>query len=201
MTETEINIPITENKIRICLNAKDKEHLLKWKREIGWKGKDYYKESSNSIEVYFRSLKMKNDLERYYVTERKSFTTDFPDILPCVKAHFIRGVFDADGCITRAKRVNQKKSGRVYVAHGGEFSIEGSHNLIKKIQEEFIGIGLSKNSINYSGKKIFRVRYGGINQLRKIYCYLYDDSSVFLERKKSLFEDILNNYSFQLVNS
>jgi hypothetical protein len=38
--------------------------------------------------------------------------------------------------------------------------------------ESLVELELPINSINYSEKNINRIRYGGINQLRKIYNYL-----------------------------
>lgn len=60
-------------------------------------------------------------------------------------------------------------------------------------------LGLPTTSINYSGKTINRLRYGGINQPRKIYNYLYQNATIFLERKKKLFEDILKNYRCEII--
>jgi len=108
-------------------------------------------------------------------------------------------VFDADGCINKAIRVTQGKSGQIYIFYGGEFCIEGNKEFISAIQSRLMKLGLPLNSINYSGKNINRVRYGGINQLRKIYKYLYENATIFLERKKKLFEDILKNYHLEII--
>jgi len=43
------------------------------------------------------------------------------------------------------------------------------------------------------------VRYGGINQLKMIYKFLYENAAIFLERKKRLFEDILKNYRCEAI--
>ena len=137
---------------------------------------------------------MVTDLSRYTITARKTYTVRFPDISKILEKHFIRGAFDADGCINRSARIKKGKSGQIYIIHGGEFNIEGNREFITAVQSRFIELGLSKNSINYPGKNINRVRYGGINQLRIIYNYLYKDATISLERKKELFGDILDNY-------
>jgi len=189
---------ITENKVRLCLNMKDKKHVLKFKKAVDWGGKDYY-HSNDAIEVYFRSFKMFADLANYNVTPRKTFTIRFPDIPKLFEPHFIRGVFDADGCINREKRTSIGKKGQRYIYYGGEFCIEGNKQFILVLRKRFIELGLPLTSINYSGKKINRVRYGGINQLKSIYQYLYRDANVFLERKKDLFESIINDYHSEII--
>ncbi|MDP3093157.1 MAG: NUMOD3 domain-containing DNA-binding protein [bacterium] len=185
---------ITENKIRLRLANKDTDHLSKFKKAVSWTGKDYYSKRDGATEVVFRSSKMVSNLARYHVTPRKTFSVRFPSIPEYLEPHFIRGVFDADGCISRAIRVSRGKSGQLYLFYGGDFNIEGNKEFVLEIQSRLLKLGLSANSINYPGKRIYRVRYGGINQLRVIYRYLYNNSKVFLERKKELFEDIFRNY-------
>lgn len=143
---------------------------------------------------------MAKDLSRYYITERKTFTIRFPVIPEELENHFIRGVFDADGCISKAKRVKKGQMGQKYVSFGGDFCIEGNKEFISVLQNKLIKIGLPSNSINYSGKSISRVRYGGINQLKKIYDYLYKDATLFLKRKKDLFENIIKNYRCEKID-
>ena len=187
---------ITGNKVRLALAVKDEHHLNRFKAAVKWSGKCYY-HKSGAVEVYFRSLRMVGDLAHHHITPRKTYTVRFPDIPKSLERHFIRGVFDADGCITKQTRITRKKSGRVYVFHGGEFSIEGNRELVSAIQLRLVELGLPANSINYAGKNVNRVRYGGINQLRTIYRYLYDGATIYLERKKELFDNILENYHWE----
>lgn len=147
---------ITENKVRLRLAIKDRMHLKKFRKAVQWTGKDYYCKNTKSLEVYFRSFKMVDDLKRYYITPRKTFTVRFPRILKPLERHFIRGVFDADGCINIAKRVTRKKSGRIYIYYGGEFCIEGNKEFVSVIQEKLVKLGLPHTSIKYSGQNINR---------------------------------------------
>ncbi len=191
---------ITEgNKIGLSLSLKDKEHLQKFKEAVKWTGKDYFHSNTNALEVYFNSLKMVNDLAIYFITPRKTYTVKFPKIPKLLERHFIRGVFDADGCINKTIRINRGKSGQIYICYGGEFNIEGNEEFVSEIQKRLMELGLSHNSLNYPGKRINRVRYGGINQLRKIYNYLYENATIFLERKKELFEEILKDYHYEVI--
>ena len=188
-----------ENKIRLSLGNKDRKHLQKFKKAVKWTGKDYYHNDTDATEVNFCSLKIVNDLARYTITPNKTFTVKVPEIRKSLEKHFIRGIFDADGCINRATRITRGKSDQIYISYGGEFSVEGNKEFILALQSRFIKLGLPRNSINYSEKTISRIRYGGINQLRKIYNYLYGEAYIFLKRKKKLFEDILKNYHYEVV--
>lgn len=190
---------ISGNKVRLCLNLKDREHLQLFKRTVGWTGRDYL-HHNNALEVRFSSLKMVTDLANYSITPRKTFTVNFPKIHKSFEPHFIRGLFDADGCISKVKRERIGKSGQKYICYGGAFSIQGNKQFMLVLRDKFMVLGLPQTSINYSGKTINRVRYGGINQLKIIYNYMYKDATVFLSRKKNLFEDILENYHYEIIN-
>lgn len=187
---------ITGNKVRLALAIKDEPHLNRFKAAVKWSGKCHY-HKSGIVEVYFRSLRMVKDLVRYHITSRKTPTVRFPDIPKSLERHFIRGLFDADGCITKQRRITRRKSGKVYIFHGGEFSIEGNRELVFAIQLRLVKLGLPANSVDYPGANTNRVRYGGINQLVTIYRYLFEGATVYLERKKELFEDILENYCWE----
>ncbi len=185
---------ITENKIRLSLGGKDYEHLQLWKKFTGWNGKDYYHKDTKAWEVYFRSSKIKKDLSLLGVTPRKTFSIRFNSKLnKRLIPHYVRGIFDADGCITKQTRKVVKLSGKTYSYDSGEFSIEGNKMFIIELQERIFcsTLHLPKTSLNYSHKRISRLRYGGIDQLAKIYSYLYKDASIFMSRKKMVFEDIL----------
>lgn len=186
-----------ENTIRLSL--KDKEHVKKFKEAVKWTGKDYFHKDTNALEVYFKSFKMMKDLASYFITPRKTFTVKFPNIPKQFERHFIRGVFDADGCINKAVRITQGDSGQIYICYGGEFCIEGNKEFILALQSRFIELGLPQNSINYPGKTINRIRYGGINQLKIIYQYSYESATIFLERKRKLFEEILKDYHYEVI--
>jgi intein-encoded DNA endonuclease-like protein len=111
----------------------------------------------------FRSFKMVDNLAKYYVVPCKTFTVKFPNIPRDLERHYIRGLFDADGCISKQLRKKKEKSGKVYTYAGGEFSIEGNKELVLEIQNRLVELNLPYTSINFSKKSINRVRYGGID--------------------------------------
>ena len=93
-----------------------------------------------------------------------------------LRHHFIRGVFDGDGCISISRK---RKSGEVHFM--------GEYSLLKEIMEE-----LSLHSIDILSepkfiRNIYRIRKSGNNNIRKIYNYLYNDATIYLKRKYDKF--------------
>lgn len=93
--------------------------------------------------------------------------------------HFVRGYFDGDGCITGEK---QKL-----------FSIVGTINFLIPLQEILIKeLNFSKTKLSQRYKErdnnIRSLNYCGINQCIKFRDWLYKDATIFMERKKKIFD-------------
>ncbi|MEK6880803.1 MAG: hypothetical protein AABY22_14385, partial [Nanoarchaeota archaeon] len=87
-------------RLEIKASLKDNGHLSKFKKIINFEGdiKTYYNYDSIGIGGgwFYQSLK-----RNFGITPRKTFTCEFPKNLPKKYwNHFIRGLFDGDGCIT-----------------------------------------------------------------------------------------------------
>lgn len=92
------------------------------------------------------------------------------DLIP----HFIRGYFDGDGCITSSKS-NIK------------WSILGTSNFLSSIQDIMVEkLQLNKTKI-YKAKNIYSLEYKGRKQIKTIKEWLYNDATIFLERKYNKF--------------
>lgn len=176
------------NRISICL--KDKEILedfskdLDAEHQVRASGKNYWKLS-------LFSKKMIKDLSNYGVVPRKDFITYFPYQIPKeLQRHFIRGVFDGDGCISLDNRTNRS----------GIFNIQGTLKLVSKIQEILLeSYSLSQTKLlvnNYpSGNCNYTVRYNHHKDLKFIYFYLYWGATRYLERKFIKFTSIIDKWS------
>lgn len=91
--------------------------------------------------------------------------------------HFFRGMFDGDGCAHKIPR----------------FTFLSQKEMLEKLREELIQVGVSPvNNVKKNGG-IYRIDYGGFQQAMKIKNYLYQDASVFLERKL----EIINGWTPQ----
>lgn len=128
------------------------------------------------------SRKVSQDLTKCGIKQNKSFMLKWPEIDSMLNWHFIRGLFDGDGCICKKRR-------------GISFSIICTVQLANKIKEIFneIGVILSVYYKKYKNNKILSVVYTGkIENLYKIYNCMYDKNNMFLIRKKNKFKEIFD---------
>ncbi len=174
---------ITKNNIKLSLQYKDIEILEKFKIYINSnaKIKNGINKSINQRYIVFSSIKIVSDLKNLGLIKNKTHHTYFPDIPEEYWSHFIRGVFDGDGCIAWGK---SDKTLRI--------SIIGNNLLIEKIQDILVKECLLKKNKLHNPKKcennIVMMQYGGNKQIEKIYNYLYKDcDDLCLIRKKEKF--------------
>lgn len=150
------------------------------------------------------SAKMSDDLITLGVPYKKSLILKFPtfDIVPEeFMSHFIRGYFDGDGCIWcgKPKLVSSydKKAGKEYthVSFNTKFTFAGCETFIIPLQKYLINkIGVSKTKLNRNknAKEQFCVmEYSGRGNIKKLYDYMYANATIYGERKKNKFEEIL----------
>jgi len=135
--------------------------------------------SSASISIY--STKMVNDLIKLGCVEKKSKVLYFPIIKKELTQHFIRGYFDGDGSIY----LNKKNRLEYYIC-------SGSRHFLSSIQKVFNSIGITQQSLSKNSNGVYLLRSYRINDLKRIYNYFYNESSIFIERKKMIFENVNN---------
>ena len=182
---------INKKGIGIALNIKDKNILENFKKCIKYEGNiGQYTTKKGSTMVYLiiTSEKLKQDLSKYGVIQAKTNRTYFPEIPEKFYSHFIRGVFDGDGCIS----ANNKN-----FHYNLTINIIGNILLIEKIQEILMReciLNKTKLKIhNKCNENIVYLVYGGNRQCKRIYDYLYKDcNDLFLKRKKEKFETLWN---------
>lgn len=121
------------------------------------------------------------------LVQGKSEHIGMPELTIELRNHFIRGVFDGDGWINYY--APQKSL---------SFGIIGNIGLMSGIQISLIEeCGLSWTKLRNDKRKkawVTTVAYGGNGNCSKIYDYLYDNASVFLERKHDRWRHHLVNY-------
>ena len=171
------------NRLSICLSKKDEHHLEKFTDAIEYPKDNIKHANCSNIGEYpqsyvrINSIALVDDLISLNCNPNKTFTPSFPsnkDIPSNLIRDFVRGYFDGDGCI----------SGKV---KSPLFEITSELYAIQQLQ------GILMDSCNLSKTKLrfcrnsYTLRYGGINQIKKIFHYLYDGATVFLERKYKKF--------------
>jgi hypothetical protein len=180
---------------RIRVDIKDKNHLEDLSmliypnndkpvktRDLGF-GTVYYFDCS--------ILDVVENLASYGIVPNKSKIATLPEIPDDMYNHFIRGVYDGDGCLSFTYE-KKSKNYRRYC-----FSIVGSDELMKGIKDTVknqIGIDLGYGNM----KTIKRVYKKGNQQIMSILFWLYQNSSVYLQRKYEKYQDMLNYYKLKI---
>jgi hypothetical protein len=160
----------------IKLHKKDINHLKKFKETIKShhkisKWKDYV-----SISVY--SKKMYKDLVNLGCVPNKSKKDlSLPNISNNLIKHFIRGYFDGDG--------------NIYIYNGNvNVSFYGNKHLLKEIQNFLFENGVVDHLNKITDcNGCFRIKYS-CNHGNKLLNFMYKNSTVSLDRKRSVWEVI-----------
>ena len=121
------------------------------------------------------------NLSSFGVIPNKSKSTVLPIIPKEMYRHFIRGYFDGDGSLSYSLDGNYRRY---------NFSIVGSEKLmlgIKNIIKEHIDVDLGFGNM----KMIFRVYKKGNVQIMKILDWLYQDSTIYLQRKYDKYKELI----------
>jgi intein/homing endonuclease len=115
----------------------------------------------------------------------KSLTIEFPKLRKDLVRHFIRGFFDGDGCldsyIDKNKVKNKERFRAKFTCASPLFLTELAKILLKN------GIRTHYTK-NHEGNKSVNLCIGGFGSLRRFLEYIYEDSSVFLERKNEFYK-------------
>ncbi len=172
-------------RVSIALAEIDEGHLLLLQKCLGIDNKLSYNPKTKSFRLTINSNKMKEDLIKLGCLPNKSYTNIMPPILNEIDArHFIRGLFDGDGCLTFNVTENRYK-----------VSFIGSENVIKfinNILHKKTGINLASEYIDTRWKCEYtrEITWGGKQNVIAIMQYLYKDSEFFLQRKYDKFMQV-----------
>lgn len=150
------------------------EKIYKEDRVVEGRKYTYY-----SLSIY--SQKIKNDLSKLGCVPAKTFSIRLPsfikesDLCP----HFIRGYFDGDGCIS------------IDCEERTKIDITSNHEFVKDL------ISFFKEKLNidcYFGtrKNSACLQFSAQQDVDKFVDYIYNDASIFLQRKKDKSEDFKN---------
>jgi hypothetical protein len=129
-----------------------------------------------------------NRLRELGLCERKSLTLQFPtyQMIPeKLMTHFIRGYFDGDGCIQIRK-------------WGQRFDIISSYDFCNSLLQWF------KTNLQIEGKleprnKVCRLVVHNKKDIHALYHFLYDSSSIYLNRKYIKFKEIIDNLDWTKI--
>lgn len=172
--------------INLSLRIKDEEILIKLDKLIHCENTIRRNGKNSVLRIYSR--KIAKDLIKLGCMPNKTFKIKFPsyEIVPKeLMHHFIRGIFDGDGSIGHIKNTyHQPFANIVGTRHFCE-------NLLKILKESnsyingFLDYVVDKNTcvIRFTGNNVFR-----------LFNYLYQNSTIMLERKYNNFQNEINTF-------
>lgn len=175
--------------VNITLKGSDDGHLNKFKLFLKT-DKPLYYSKNGQVHIQISSSEICERLISFGVTERKTYNN--AEVVELENnRHFWRGLFDGDGCISEMKEEGDKRYWKITLT-GSENMIEQFISFIKNI---YPGVGGSTRTIPMaSGSEhdnVMEWTTGGYGNPMRVLKILYDDCSVYLDRKIGIYREML----------
>jgi hypothetical protein len=160
-------------KLRIHLSLLDQDHLQKFHDAIGSK-KELYRWNTTVSSTHSSDRLCEQLIDKGCISN-KSLYLEFPEILPNIVHHFVRGYFDGDGSSFVVKN-------RLFLSFVGT--------------EHFLSNLRSSSPVNQSKKmvkkkNVFELQFGSIPDCTALSNWMYKDATIFLDRKKEVIDNWL----------
>lgn len=177
--------------ISITLDLKD-EYMLEKFKEVLQINTSVGHDGRGCGQIAVRSNIMAEDLAKYGVVPRKSYNTYLPLISKEMMPHLIRGIFDGDGSIMA--KPNPSNDGHNRFLHSISFC--GTHQLMEDISNYILeNLGIKTAVYDYKDRNLSELKIQNINNIAKFGYWIYRNSTIFLNRKKDIFNDFLKHYN------
>jgi len=180
------HIRYNQNSLVIKIKSDDIKILEKFKNSIKFEGDIWYA-PNDQCQIIITSTKLIQDLSKYSVVPNKTSIVDFPNIPKHLENHFMRGVFDGDGCVSIKKERRLGKGG-----DRGQVNLcSGSKEFIYKYVDKLIEhAGVKRNKIRFLNENYYVIDWSGLTDVENIYHFFYKDAITFLSRKKKTFDKV-----------
>jgi len=191
-------------RVRLCLDSKDENHLIKFKDFMG--GNSTIKEKfiknisgsiSKNVRLDINSVKISLDLANLGCTQKKTFTLKFPtenQVPVHLQSHFIRGYFDGDGSVFLSNEIHHRSKKIESIIHCRMMST-------KDFLVDFLKISKIGNmSCIKSVGNVYDYQIKRNVRCKEFYEFLYKDATIFLERKKQIFDNYYNRRSETIIS-
>jgi hypothetical protein len=177
------------NMVDLTIHHKDKEILHEFVKNIYPEGRPLMVVKKDYLRLVINSSKLVADLVKWGCFQAKTFKLKFPLIPERFQRDFIRGYFDGDGsiCVGKDGTLN--------------LSVVGTINFLNGMKE----ILMKKCILNDTAyddrhpekqNNIRALRFGGNIVINRIYHYMYDNSTIYLLRKRKIFLSVLENKDY-----
>jgi len=179
--------------VDITLHMKDKEILNIFVKYLYPEGRPLSKIRKNYLRLIINSKVLVSNLVKHGCMQAKTFKIKFPEIPNILQKDFIRGYFDGDGCISSS---NDSLT----------ISFIGTIEFLDKLNK-ILDNNCNLNETIYDKRykerdnNIRSLRFGGNIIINRIYHYIYDNSNLYLKRKKDVFLEVLENKSYFCDNN
>jgi len=168
--------------LQVSLSLKDIEHLQKLAQDLGESPRTvhtYHYPNLDIARLVVYSTRIASDLERYGINIKPRI---FPDI-PCnLCPHIIRGYFDGDGSIG----IGILASGKEYQHLTFQTNDVDVLRKINKFISENCNLNLKRLRFYKRNPNAPILTWTGKNEIKKVYRYLYANSTIYLNRKANL---------------
>lgn len=172
------------NVISISLQKSDK-HIIDYFLKC-LEGNMRIYEYRNECILKFTDKEITKDLTKLGFISKKSLVIKFPTIPTHLESHFMRGVFDGDGCISiHHDKRDSSDRGQVNICSG---SIDFLNVYVDKLSEH---CDIKHKNIRCPNGIYNVIDWGGLSDVEKIYNFLYKDAKVYLKRKKKKFDEVM----------
>lgn len=181
----------SKNRIRIMLKYDDLNHLQKFKDEL----QSTHAISSNTAaysrcSFEFTSSYIKSALqENFKIVPNKTAVLEFPDKIPeQYMKDYIRGYFDGDGSICESFSNRNSITASLYAtfASGCEEFIINLYNYLRS------NLGVNGHLQAFKDSIKWQIKFN-TNDAKILLHYMYYNSLVYLDRKYSLYQQIVIN--------
>lgn len=177
---------------KVTLTSIDLDVLQKVKAVIGYTGPiRRVNANSKAHRITICRWKIYDDLVRLGLTPRKSLTLKWPEVPHQFMRHFIRGVFEGDGCF------HLKKDGTMCIS-----LVSGSDEFILGAKQELSSLeafstqsySLHRSVISTGKNPLYRLAFAARSAVEEFYWKLYESVPCHLSmaRKREAIESFLN---------
>ena len=189
------------NKFVITLNEKDKEILEKIRdymspiTKLIYKKETINKQGIVSHPMYsfaFACKEIVNCLEGLGLGKNKTYLSkSIKNVIPKeLMWDFIRGYWDGDGCISSSNVTKKGKETSYNYINIGFTIISKDPDILNEMNEFFIEEGINTH-VYPDNKGNYLVGTHSKSEVEKIYNKLYTSSNLFMERKRTKFNEIM----------
>lgn len=198
----------SNNELGIELSVKDINHLKKFNKSLNGNVQvntrericfDGVKCTMCNIRLY--SKKIVDDLSQYHIVNDKTHKKEFPIIEDTeLFRHFMRGYFDGDGCVVddKVRKVPRCDYCSINIDALNYFreKLYKNYNICSYIMEDGKKLGTDNRGVK-SQCQCYRLMIRGMQNTLDFYHFLYDNATIWMERKRNVFEKCHSKYNIE----